>query len=215
MLGKSLSRAVRIGRTAIVLAALAAIVGPQPAAAQTIVFPTPSRYYWSYAVKFVCGMQPPLQTATGQPGLGEPVVKPGNYATEINIHNFMYREVPLRKKIVLLVEDTKPIGREPESQGPRAFDRIVLKPDWATMDDCNRIWQLLNPNAPALPAIMPLMIGYLVIISPVDLDVDAVYTAEVPGRLEVGKDPTGISIDVERINGKRAFIPDNLLPPAN
>ena len=99
MLDKSVSKVVRIGRTAIVLAALAAIVGPQPVAAQTIVFPTPSRYYWSYAVKFVCGMQPPLQTATGQPGLGEPVVKPGNYATEINIHNFMYREVPLRKTL--------------------------------------------------------------------------------------------------------------------
>jgi hypothetical protein len=214
MLSKPVSQAVRIGCTAIVLAATTAIASPQPAAAQTVVFPTPSRYYWSYAVKFVCGVQPPLQTAAGQQGLGEPVVKPGNYATEINIHNFMYREVPLRKKVILLVKDTVPIGREPESQGPIAFDRIVLKPDWATMDDCNRIWQLLNPGA-ALPALMPLMVGYLVIISPVDLDVDAVYTAEVPGRLEPGKDPTGISMDVERVNGKRTFIPDNLLPPAN
>lgn len=215
MLRKPLSQAVRYGRIAVVAAAIAVIASPQPAAAQTIVFPTPSRYYWSFAVKFVCGVQPPLQTAAGQPGLGEPVVKPGNYATEINIHNFMYREVPLRKKVVLLVKDTVPIGREPESQGPIAFDKIVLKPDWATMDDCNRIWQLLNPNVPTLPAIMPLMVGYLVIISPVDLDVDAVYTAEVPGRLEVGKDPTGISIDVERVNGKRVHIPDTLLPPGN
>jgi hypothetical protein len=203
---------VRIGRTALIVAALAVIASPRPAAAQGIVFPTPSRYYWNYSVKFVCGVQPPLQTAAGAQGLGEPVVKPGNYATEINIHNYNYREVPLRKKVILLVKDTQPIGREPESQGPIAFDKITLKPDWATMDDCNRLWQLLNPNAPALPAIMPLMVGYLVIISPIDLDIDAVYTAEVPGRLEVGKDPTGISMDVERVNGKRVYIPDTLLP---
>jgi hypothetical protein len=215
MLSKILTRGTRIGRTALVVAALIGVAHPQPAAAQGIVFPTPSRYYWSFAVKFVCGLQPPLTTAAGQQGLGEPVVKPGNYATEINIHNYTYREVPLRKKIVLLVRDTQPIGREPDSQGPMAYDHITLKPDWATMDDCNRIWQLLNPNAPALPAIMPLMVGYLVIISPIDLDVDAVYTAEVPGRLEANQNPTGISIDVERVNGKRAHIPDALLPPGS
>lgn len=215
MLSDIFTRGARIGRAALLMAVLAGAVEVQPAAAQTgPVFPTASRYYWSYAAKFVCGLQPPLQTAAGQQGLGEPVVKPGNYATEINIHNYMYREVPLRKKVVLLVKDTQPIGREPESQGPTAFDRIVLKPDWATMDDCNRIWQLLNPNA-QLPAVMPLMVGYLVIISPVDLDVDAVYTAQVPGRVEAGKEPTGISIDVERVTGKRTFIPDALLPPGS
>jgi len=43
------------------------------------------QYLWSYAAKFVCGYQ---RTATpGQPAPGEPIVKPGNYATEINIHN--------------------------------------------------------------------------------------------------------------------------------
>jgi hypothetical protein len=212
MLSNIRNRGARVGRAIVLLAALAAVVHPQPAAAQTgPVFPTPSRYYWSYAVKFVCGLQPVVQAATGQQGAGEPVVKPGNYATDINIHNYTYRDLPLRKKVVLLVKDTVAIGREPESQGPTAFDKITLKPDWATMDDCNRIWQLLNPNAP-LPAVMPLMVGYLVIISPVDLDVDAIYTAEVPGRLDAGVNPTGISIDVERVSGKRVFIPDALLP---
>src|SRR5512139_3651184 len=44
------------------------------------------QYLWSYAAKFVCGLQAPL--AQGAPG--EPVVKPGNYATDINIHNPNY-----------------------------------------------------------------------------------------------------------------------------
>jgi hypothetical protein len=57
---------------------------------------------------------------------------------------------------------------------------------------------------------MPLMIGYLVILSPLDLDVDAVYTAEVPGA--AGTTPTGISIDVNRITGKRIYVPAGTFP---
>ena len=49
-------------------------------------------------------------------------------------------------------------------------------------------------------------IGYLVIQSPMELDIDAVYTAEVPGGPDsqgLISPPTGISIDVERVPGKR------------
>ena len=58
-----------------------------------------------------------------------------------------------------------------------------------------------------------LTIGYLVLLSPVDLDVDAVYTAEV-GESVAGaafERPTGISIDVERVPGKRVFVPAGFL----
>ena len=209
------SRITRIGTATLAMSALAASLHGQVAVAagpsapaQQIIAP---QYYWSFGVKFVCGFQPSLTTATGAQGLGEPVVKPGNYATSINIHNYNYREVQLRKKVLLLVKDTQPIGREPESVKPSAFDKILLGPDYATMDDCNRIWQLLNPGA-ALPAVMPFMEGYLVILSQLDLDVDAVYTAEVPGRLDANQNPTGISIDVERVNGKRVIIPTSALP---
>ena len=181
----------------------AAIAAP----AQQAIVP---QYYWSYGVKLVCGYQRVL-SSTGAAGQGEPVVKPGNYATSINIHNYNYKEVNVRKKVLVLVKDMQAIGREPESVKPAAFDKITLGPDYATMDDCNRIWQLLNPNT-ALPAIMPLMEGYLVILSQLDLDVDAVYTAEVPGILDQSKDPTGISIDVNRVQGKRVIIPAGALP---
>jgi hypothetical protein len=36
------------------------------------------------------------------------VVKPGNYATDINIHNPGYRPTPLRKKFLVLVENGQP-----------------------------------------------------------------------------------------------------------
>lgn len=62
----------------------------------------PPGWYWSYAVKFVCGQQGPLDP--NQPG--EPTVKPGNYATDINIHNPFYDtvQVPVFKKLVILVD---------------------------------------------------------------------------------------------------------------
>ncbi len=166
----------------------------------------PGVYMWNYSVKFVCGFQP-QQPSPGQTPY-EPVVKPGNYATDINIHNYNYREVPVRKKAIVLVEGNK-VLREPESAGPAKPDQILLRPDFATMDDCLRIWQLLHPGV-VPPAVPPLLIGYLVILSPLDLDVDAVYTAEVPGG--PNSQQMGISEDVERIPGKRVFVPAGALP---
>lgn len=166
---------------------------------------------WSYAAKFVCGLQLPLASASGQPPLGEPVVKPGNYATDINIHNYNYKTIPLRKKLLVLVE-TDPSGqqqravREPETTEPRAFAQVTLGPDFATMDDCFALWRMLYPGT-VPPTPMPLMVGYLVIISPLDLDVDVVYTAAAPsGPTERSN---SVSIDVERVTGKRVFVPSD------
>src|SRR3954464_2373605 len=68
-------------------------VTPTETAAPTTTTPTATpnplgRPFWSYAAKFVCGEQ--LTDQAGQPIVGEPAVKPGNYATEINIHNPHY-----------------------------------------------------------------------------------------------------------------------------
>ena len=72
------------------------------------------QYVWSYAAKFVCGFQ--RTAAPGQVTPGEPILKPGNYATEINIHNPNYKQTPLRKKFVMLV-NRQTIVREPEQVG--------------------------------------------------------------------------------------------------
>jgi hypothetical protein len=149
---------------------------------------------FSYSVKFVCGLQRPVQ----QPG--ETIVKPGNYATEINIFNPFQERSPVRKRVILLVDEGRAIGREPEQQGPRGFDSIILNPLFATMDDCDRLWMLTHPGL-ALPFPMPLTIGFLVLESTRELDVDAVYTAATPGF--PGQLNQGISIDVERVAGRR------------
>src|SRR6185436_7773076 len=145
---------------------------------------------------------------------GEPPVKFGNYATEINI---VWPEIYLTdptttgdrvfifKHLVVLVDQGRPVGREPNVAPPKAYaDSIQLTTLSATMDDCNRIAELLWG---AVPTPYPLTIGYLVLISPYDLDVDVVYTAEVPAQ-PTATDPalTGISIDVEHIVGKQLTI---------
>lgn len=173
---------------------------------QIAITPT-TPYLWSYAVKFVCGYQPP--SSSMQPITGEPVVEPGNYATEINIHNYNYRSTPLHKKILLLVNRGMPIAQEQSTAAPQPLQPLILGPDYATMDDCNGLWSVLYPGI-ATPAVMPLTIGYLVILSPFDLDVDAVYTANAPGATSTS--PAGTSIDEVRVLGKRVYVPIDALP---
>jgi len=99
--------------------------------------------------------------------------------------------------------------REPLVARPTSFVSIGLGPDGATMDDCNAIWAMSDQVGQ--PVVMgKLTIGYLVVISPLDLDINNVYTAEVPGTPTAA--PTGISIDVLTVLGKRVYIPANTLP---
>jgi hypothetical protein len=138
--------------------------------------------YYSFSVKFVCGKQ-------GSEEVEQAAVRPGIYATEINIHNYLPKEAPLRKRVIPLVIDREVFGREPRFGEVRGWDDIVLPPDTATLDDCARITRLLG-LAPDTH-----VIGFLEIISPHDLNVDAVYTVE--GRYLYNTD-----IDVERVEGK-------------
>ncbi len=164
-------------------------------------------YIWSYAAKFVCGYQPPVQPGTVISG--ETTVKPGNYATVINIHNPNYRQVPIKKKFIVEMVGSEPFAMEPQQTEPRRVVTMTLGSDMVTMDDCNNLWRNLFPAAPP-PTPMPVFIGYLVVLSPLDLDVDVAYTANAPGSLQVA--PTGVSIDVERVTGKRVFLPAGILP---
>ncbi|HXU33526.1 MAG TPA: hypothetical protein VN851_23400 [Thermoanaerobaculia bacterium] len=185
-------------------------------ASAVLVAPASAAPRYSFAVKFVCGYNP---TNIGQSlhgtKEGEPTVKFGNYATDINIFNQDYFEIAsVRKSVILLVKEGSPEGREPKVQKAIAFDGIELSSMQATMDDCNRIAELIY-GVGAVPTPMPLFIGFLVLESNVDLSVTAVYTAETcsnwinsPDRLEC-LDPdgrhqgVGISIDVEQIKSRQ------------
>ncbi len=146
--------------------------------------------FFSYAVKFVCGVEPECECACAP-------VRPGSYATEINIYNHGDKKAEIRKHVVPIVLAGAPAGREPRVVAARAEDKIVLPPHSATMDDCCRLTELLL-GAP-VQGPMPLTIGFLEIVSPVELSVTAVYTV-------TGTDGKTVSIDVEQIAGKTVSV---------
>ena len=139
---------------------------------------------FSYSVKFVCGTQ--NVSATAQPCTP---VRQGTYSTEINIHNFTKTQAVIDKRVLLLVQNDAPVGREPQVVPAKSFDKITLPPDSATMDDCCHLGDKLGFN----PA--HINIGFLEIVSNVELNVTAVYTA-------TDLKAASISIDVESFSAR-------------
>jgi hypothetical protein len=124
---------------------------------------------YTYSVKFVCGLQSVPSSQFPPPR--EPTVKPGNYATAINVHNYHVATsgTSFRKKAVIA---------RPESVSPRGpISTIVgekLGPNQALSVDCNEIAKLFPSTVP-LP---PFIDGFVEIVSPVQLSVTAVYTTQ-------------------------------------
>ena len=121
-----------------------------------------------YAVKYICGTAPDC-------GCDEATVRPGRYATEINIHNPGRDTAAVSKLVTPLVSAGIGVAREPRAQNPVGADRIKLPAHAATMDDCRRLAEL-HYGAPA-EGNLPLTIGFLEIVSTQQLVVTAVYTA--------------------------------------
>lgn len=139
---------------------------------------------FSYSVKFICGEQRECACECVS-------VRPGIYATEINIHNYHDADVKIEKFVTPVVFAGVPVGREPKVAARKASDQIVLPPHTATMDDCCRIAGLLFGGKPPSP--IPLTIGFLEISSSHELAVTAVYT--------VSDSKSGsVSIDVEQLD---------------
>lgn len=140
-----------------------------------------------YSVKFLCGEQTDNECCCAS-------VRPGTYATEINIHNYLDTEVKIVKHVIPLVFAGAAAGREPRFATRKASDRIVLPPHAATMDDCCRLNELLLGAVPK--SIVPLTIGFLEIISDKPLSITAVHTVS-------DRKSGSVSMDVEQIQGKR------------
>ncbi len=176
----------------------------------------PAVPYFSYAAKFVCGWnRSNIGFDAGGAMIGEATVKLGNYATEINIFNPRLTDLNIEKQVLVFYRSDAafpPIAREPVTV-PRSGGEAILLPSWqGTMDDCNKLYQLAG-----IPIVNPpiLAIGYLVIQSPKEIDVTAVYTTELCSDFRFGAGVSNMcynagtanfgvshSIDVEQIQGK-------------
>ena len=128
------------------------------------------RIVFQYAAKFFLGK------STGT------VLAPGVYFTAINVHNPTYSTVAFRFKIAVALPGVKP--------GPvSAFFPARLGPDEALEIDSPDILKRAGANAEFLK-------GFVVIESPVELDVVAVYTASgSTGQIE--------TLHTERVPARR------------
>lgn len=146
---------------------------------------------FSYGVKFLCGYV--KETPPGVvPLTPAATLRPGIYSTEVNILNYHTGAVTIHKYLYPLMRQTEPVGREPRSVGRRGQDAITLPPKSATFDDCFRIHEILHES----PGDEPLSIYFLEIVSPVELTVTAVYTAnDLRG--------TSVALDVVQVEGKQ------------
>ena len=129
------------------------------------------RFAYQYAVKFLCTSNIPgtSQTTTS--------LLPGAYETVVNVHNPNAASVGFRMKLASASGDVS------------AFIKGELKPDQATKVDCSQLGKFGPPPIHGFE-------GFLVIESPLSLDVVAVYTA-------AGDTGKVTSLDVEYIRERR------------
>ena len=127
-----------------------------------------------YAVKAICG------TPTDRPG----ALAEGAYFTAVNIHNPGPEPVRFRQKVATTAPNQAPGGIS-------QFWDSALRPDQALEIDCNDIFR----RAPTRTRFIK---GFLVIQSPSDLDVVAVYTAAPSVR------GTVVALEIERVPARSA-----------
>ena len=140
---------------------------PEPARAAPIkLAPT-----FVYSVKFLCGLQTTPSSSQLFPPPTEPAVKPGNYATAVNVHNFHRRDVVFVKKAVLALPE---LQGPPNQPGP--FVKGILGPDQALEVDCTDIVKELTP--PGIISGTTFIKGFVEIVSPAELSVVGVYTSQ-------------------------------------
>lgn len=152
-----------------------------------IPIPLPGQQQAIYSVKFLCGFQAENDPSVF-PAPSEPPVKPGNYATAVNIINFHNFPVRICKAAVVAnPERCSEPNTSAEDPACRAFfgarTGLILKPQQAFEVDCDDIVSLLGGPSSSLP---PFIKGFVEVVVPPrvglssnnPLAVTGVYTAQ-------------------------------------
>jgi hypothetical protein len=137
---------------------------------------------YTYSAKFICGT----------PGSEDPLLL-GEYSTAINVHNLQDSSVHIYKKAVLAPPETQSPGK------PTAFRELDVPADAAFEIDCPDIRSFFDIEVP------PFIKGFVVIESPVELDVWGVYTSTL--SLDGGTSGNDIAEDIEVVPFKRQPFP--------
>jgi hypothetical protein len=138
---------------------------------------------FQYAVKLVQGSPPPLTK--------ESFIAPGRYFTAINVHNpSTCKTVKFRWKVALADID----GRHVSTIS--SFQAASLRPDEAVEIDARDIARAINI------AMTQFVKGFVVIESPCELDVVAVYTA-LPAGQGTAAQSAGVAFHTERVPARQ------------
>jgi hypothetical protein len=165
-----------IGILSLVSSVLLATMSYTPAYAQKRVATT-----YQYSAKTLC-------TFFG--GFGD-ALAPGRYKTVINIHNPTERKIQITRKFALAIHPEETLS--PFTITP--YKSLTLAPDQAVAYSCLDIANFYCPIDGVCVDFIAID-GFLVVNSPVELDVVAVYTAHPTGG-EVS------TLDTETIAGRR------------
>jgi hypothetical protein len=137
---------------------------------------------YQYAAKVACSLLLPHQDGT---------LARGTYRTVVNIHNPTDKKITVAAKVALATQ----FGSEPGPFGVTPFKEAVLQPDGAVEVNCFDIAGYFCP-IDGLCVDFAFLEGFLVVKSPVPLDVVGIYTAR-PTDGEVS------SMDVEMVQPRQ------------
>lgn len=159
------------------------LIGTQSIAqAETTKYSETVKTEYQYGAKVTCSLLLPHQDGA---------LARGTYRTVVNIHNPTNKKITLAAKVALATQ----FGSEPGPFDVTPFKKIVLQPDGAVGVNCFDIAGYFCP-IDGVCVDFAFLEGFLVVKSPVPLDVTGVYTARhSEGEVE--------SIDVETIQPRR------------
>lgn len=150
----------------------------QIAQAETMKYSETIKTEYQYAAKVTCSLLLPHQDGTLARGI---------YRTIVNIHNPTNKKITIAAKVALATQ----FGSEPGPFNVTPFKGAVLQPDGAVGINCFDIASYFCP-IDGVCVDFAFLEGFLVVKSPVPLDVVGVYTARhSEGEVE--------SIDVETV----------------
>ena len=140
-----------------------------------------------YSIKFICGDQ------SANPNLhlpSEPPVKPGNYATAVNIHNFHQdQKAFILKRAVIANPENQPPGQVSPSR------QVTLGPGQAFEIDCSDIVSLFPSSFPLPPFIKGFVELRGLPTSPFPtLSMTAVYTAQATTAAGTQGGPVSVEV---------------------
>ncbi len=139
---------------------------------------------YQYAAKLLC---------SGLGTFGDDFLATGTYRTAVNIHNPTDAEITIAHKVVI----ASGLDQAANDSSIDVYRSVTFAPQAVASVSCFDIFGFFCPTPDGICFDFSALDGYLIINSPVQLDVDAIYTA----RHQQSEVQT---MEVEKVRGRKA-----------